>query len=498
LKYKRPNSNDRVEEGKHEGVFSYFESRKIDRSTVISFGAQIGYTKSIFFPNCAQKKPAVCFNYMLGGEHVRTKYKSREKDFTSDSGGMNVPFNVDSCIYSPYVIITEGEEECMVWHQCGKTAVISAPNGANENLEWLDNVYELLEDKLIYIAVDMDEPGLKLKNALSRRFDRDRTFIIAFPFKDANDTLKENGEDYLVHLFDTATPVPIPEIADIDNQFAMVRYYAANGYPQGAKTCLPTTDKYIGFAHKDLVALTGVPSSGKTTWLRWYMMNLAAQSGWKFGIFTFENPVDLWVAEAIEVLTGKKLVNCNEMEMESAEAFIRSHFVFFDISIDTDYSLSSILEIGKSMIKRKGVDCIVLDPWNYIAIDHSDSLTEDIGAALRNTKKFCNLNDVAVIAVAHPRKMDKDGNGNYKVPTPYDIQNSNAWFNTPDFCLAVGRNYMDDYAPVDVYVQKAKYKFRGGLGSIQYTFDPSNSRYTELGMQNNTAMLNRSEQGVLL
>jgi twinkle protein len=431
---------------------------------------------------------------MLGGEHVRTKYKSREKDFTSDSGGMNVPFNVDSCIYSPYVIITEGEEECMVWHQCGKTAVISAPNGANENLEWLDNVYELLEDKLIYIAVDMDEPGLKLKNALSRRFDRDRTFIIAFPFKDANDTLKENGEDYLVHLFDTATPVPIPEIADLDNQFALVRYYQQNGFPSGARTGLQYTDDYIQIAHRDLVALVATPGAGKTTWLRWYMMNLAANSGWKFGIFTFENPVELWIAEAVEVLSGKSLDRCNQMEMESAEAFIRSHFLFFDIAVDTDYSLSSIFNISKSMIKRKGVDCIVLDPWNYVSIEQGESTTESIGEALRNTKKFCNLNDVAVIAVAHPRKMDKNGDGNYKVPTPYDIQGSNAWFNTPDFCIALGRNYMDDHAPVDMYVQKAKYKFRGKLGSVQYTFDPLTSRYTELGQKAGGSMLAVSVQ----
>lgn len=471
--YTKPAANKNLP----DSVYEFFKKRGIDRSTVIAFGSQVAYRPAVFFPGCAQNKPAIAYQYLLGGEHVRTKFKSKDKDYTSENGGMIIPYNFDSCAYKDYVIITEGEEECMSWHQAGKTSVISAPNGANENLEWLDAVYDFIQDKRVFIAVDMDEPGRKLQAALIRRFDKENTFLISFPLKDANDTLVEYGEDYLVNLFDTARPVPIPEIAELSDFENSVDTYRKDGFPSGWSAELSETDSHIQIDRKDFGVLTATPAAGKTTWTRWYLMNIAKQNGLKIGVCSFENPKELWVAEAVEQLTGKELRNCNDMEYDAAKRFIAEHFVFFDTGGEMNYALDSILSTCKSMIRRHGVDLCVIDPWNYVQIEDKDSTTEAVGNALRKCKRFCVTEDVAIICIAHPRKMDKEGDGNYKVPTPYDIYGSNAWFNTCDFCLALHRNYMDDNAPVDLYVQKAKWRWRMRLGRISYHY--SRGYYTE-------------------
>ena len=93
-------------------------------------------------------------------------------------------------------------------------------------------------------------------------------------------------------------------------------------------------------------------------------------------------------------------------------------------------------------------------------------------------------NNVLVVLVAHPRKMDRTSAG-YNVPRLYDISGSHHFFNVPDWGLAVHRSFQNGQKdPVEVHIQKIKWHFRGKLGRIDYEFNRDSGQYSEDGKFN--------------
>jgi twinkle protein len=105
--------------------------------------------------------------------------------------------------------------------------------------------------------------------------------------------------------------------------------------------------------------------------------------------------------------------------------------------------------------------------------------TRYVAKALSKIKKFNRLHRVTTFVVAHPTKMQKEENGDYKVPKLYDISGSANFFNKTDFGLTVYRESDDT---VSVHVQKVKFQdILGRCGAVQFNFDRVSSRYLEPG-----------------
>jgi len=223
-----------------------------------------------------------------------------------------------------------------------------------------------------------------------------------------------------------------------------------------------------------------VHNSGKSTWLDFMFIRLAYLKGWKFGLFSPENIAPLKITRMTEQLMGKGMKQMNKGELNRAITIIDKHFWFYNVETMEDYSLTALLKIAATMVKRNGIDCLCLDPFNYIEQDASDeSSNEKIGNLLRKLKQFAVKYNVNVTLVAHPRKMDKTG-GNYNVPRLYDISGSHHFFNVPDVGIAVHRTFDNGTKdPVEVHIQKIKYHFRGKLGRIDYFFNRDSGQYSE-------------------
>ena len=119
---------------------------------------------------------------------------------------------------------------------------------------------------------------------------------------------------------------------------------------------------------------------------------------------------------------------------ERALVYINDHFSFYDTANLDDFKIDNLLRIAKSLIRQKGVDAIILDPFNYIEHDNqNDIMNEKIGRMLVKMKKFALTNKVMVLLVAHPKKMLKNKNSNqYEIPRLYDISGSHHFFNVTD------------------------------------------------------------------
>lgn len=478
--YVKPEPRAQVASAK---ILEYFEKRKITPETVKKFDV----SESIeWMPQDQKEHKVVCFNYYLDGELVNIKFKTSDKMFKMVKDARKIPYNIDCIKNSSYVIICEGEEEAMVWSQSNLNA-ISVPNGAsknNNNLEWLDSVYDLFEDKTIYLATDNDEPGRKLKEDLARRFSSSDIRIIEFPEneKDANDCLKRYGQDFVSRLYIDAKPLPIAEISSAGDYLSLIESYRKDGYPVGSHVGMSETDAHISWNRGELGVVTGIPGSGKSTWLDFMFVRLAYLKGWKFGMFSPENIAPLKITRLTEQLLNKSLTNMNSTEVEHGVNVISKHFWFYNVETLEDYTITNLLRLAETMVKRNGIDCLCLDPFNYIEQDSSDeSSNEKIGNLLRKLKQFAVKMNVLVVLVAHPRKMDKTG-GSYNVPRLYDISGSHHFFNVPDWGIAVHRSFQDGQKdPVEVHIQKIKYHFRGRLGRVEYEFSRDSGQYSEDG-----------------
>lgn len=465
-------------------IFEYFENRKITAQTVKHF--RISESKE-WMPQDQAEHKVICFNYFLNDELINIKFKTSDKKFKMVKDAKKVPYNIDAIKNSPYVIICEGEEETMVWHQSNCVG-ISVPNGAsvnNNNLDWLDGVYDLFTDKIIYLATDNDEPGRKLKTDIARRFTHHDIRIIDFPLneKDANDCLKRYGQEFITRLFHDAKPLPIAEISSAVDYLSVVNSYRTDGYPIGAHVNMSETDEHLSWSRGELVVVTGIPGSGKSTWLDFMFIRLAYLKGWRFGMFSPENLAPLKITRMSEQLLGKALNKMNSTEVETAVGIINKHFWFYNVETIQDYTITNLLRLAEMLVKRNGIDCLCLDPFNYIEQDSSEeSSNEKIGNLLRKLKQFAVKFNVNVCLVAHPRKMDKTAAG-YNVPRLYDISGSHHFFNVPDIGIAVHRSFQNGQKdPVEVHIQKMKYHFRGKLGRVDYEFDRESGQYSEDGL----------------
>jgi twinkle protein len=490
--YVRPETRPQV---KTESIFSYFTKRGITSETVTKFQISEGVE---WMPQDQKEHKVICFNYFLEDDLINIKFKTSDKMFKMVKDARKIPYNINSIKDQTYAIICEGEEECMVWDQCGVPSVVSVPNGAsknNNNLEWLDAVYDMFEGKIIYLATDNDEPGRKLGEDLARRFDASDIRIVRFPDgqKDANDCLKAYGADFVKRLWENAEHLPVAEISSASDYRAAIESFYDSGYPVGALVDMAETDEHLSWNRGELVVVTGIPGSGKSTWLDYMFMRLAYLKGWKFGLFSPENIAPLKITRMTEQLMGKGMKQMNRTELDVAMRVIDKHFWFYNVEVMEDYRLSALLKIAATMVKRNGIDCLCLDPFNYIEPEAGDeSAHEKIGTLLRKLKQFAVKYNVCVTLVAHPRKMDKTSAG-YNVPRLYDISGSHHFFNVPDVGIAVHRTFENGQKdPVEVHVQKIKYHFRGKLGRIDYEFNRDSGQYSEDGLFKNL-MLEKNE-----
>jgi len=446
-------------EGPDGKIGKYFESRMISLETVIDFRVTQGVE---FMPQDGNTYKVICFNYYDDDRLVNIKFKTSDKKFKMVSGAKKIPYNLNSIKQSEYAIICEGEEECMVWHQCGFPHVVSCPNGASpntNNLEWLDHSYQHFENKKIIIATDNDAPGKKLKDDLARRFDVDNVYIVTFPedCKDSNDVLKAYGAERVVQMFEEAEPMPILEIAEADQFTQNILEYWKNGYPKGDTVGMTETDSLMSWSRGELVTVTGVPGSSKSTYLDYVYIRMAIKEGWKFALFSPENEPSLKIMRLVEQLMGKSIALISQDQITFALNFLKKHFFFFNIQEMDSFKVNHILHLATTMIKRFGIDCLCLDPFNYLELEgDKETQHENIGELLRTLKKFSVKHNVNVTLVAHPRKMEKN-NGEYKVPTLYDIAGSANFYNKTDYGLTVHRKTNFETGTmtneVEVYIQ---------------------------------------------
>jgi len=148
---------------------------------------------------------------------------------------------------------------------------------------------------------------------------------------------------------------------------------------------------------------------------------------------------------------------------------------------DGRFDLKRTLEKTRELVVRKGIKCLVIDPYNKVRLKESlgkgwNDYTNDY---LNELDTFARANDILIILVAHPNKMGKDGAGKREMPDFYDIKGGGEFFDMSPFGLAVHRDQELD--EIIIKVLKVKFAHLGVNGmQCNFKYNINNGRLTDI------------------
>ena len=458
----------------------WFESRSISQETLTALGVGEGPE---YMPQTGKIENTIQFNYIIGDQLINIKYRDGRKNFKLYKGAEKVFYNINSIIGYDSCVITEGEMDVLALHEAGITNVISVPNGAtlhHNNLDYLDNCIDYFEDKTkIILAVDTDEPGLALRRELVRRLGAEVCYLVDFEeCKDANEYLTTYGKEKLKQTIDKARAYPLENVTTFKDIEKDVTDFVTNGFKPGYQIGLQNFDRIFSTYTGQFITVTGIPSSGKSDFVDQMVVGYNANYNWKTAFASPENaPNYLHAHKLMRKVWGDmpRREDIKGAKWNEVADHINDNFFFIDME---KYTLESVLRKGAELVKRKGIKCLVIDPFNKVRDRNASSIDVNIYTMeyLTKIESFAKKYDVLVFIVAHPTKMYKTQDGKIEEPNMYNIKGGGEWYDASYHGLLVHRDY--EKKNTKVKVLKVKFQNLGDNGAeCFFTWEPKSGSY---------------------
>jgi twinkle protein len=464
--YVRPETPDAIHDVS-TNVEKWFESRGISKQTLKALKVTEGQE---FMPQTGKTENTIQFNYYMGDQLINVKYRDGRKNFKLYKGAEKVFYNINSIVGYEYCIIVEGEMDALSLYEAGIENVVSVPNGATlntNNLDYLDSCIDYFEDKeKIIIAVDADEAGQALQRELVRRLGAEVCYLADFNgCKDANEYLLEYGKEELAKRITKARPVPLENVTTFKDIEGEVTDFVTNGFKPGYQIGLSNFDDIFSTYTGQFITVTGIPSSGKSDFVDQMCVGYNANYGWKTAFASPENAPTYLHAHKLMRKVWQDMPSKADIgsdKWNQVAEHVNDNFFFIDME---RYTLESVLRKGAELVKRKGIKCLVIDPFNKVR--DVDCKTEDVNRYtmeyLQKIEIFAKKYDVLVFIVAHPTKMYKGSDGKIEEPTMYNIKGGGEWYDASYHGILVHRNY--EAKTVKAKVLKVKFQNLGENGA---------------------------------
>jgi twinkle protein len=447
-------------------VEDWFKTRGISKQTLTDLRVTEGLE---WMPQTQKEGNVIKFNYFMGGELINIKYRDARKNFKLYKGAEKVFYNIDSIVGFDYCIIVEGEMDVLALYEAGITNAISVPNGATlntNNLDYLDSCIDYFEDKdRIILAVDSDEAGQALQTELIRRLGSEICYITTFEdCKDANEYLLKYGKEKLQERISKANPVPLENVTTFRDVEDEVTDFVRNGFKPGFQIGLQNFDEIFSTYTGQFITVTGIPSSGKSDFVDQMVVGYNNNYGWKTAFASPENQPTYLHAHKLMRKTWQGMPTKEDIGTERWNQIAdHCNSNYFHIDMER-YTLDSVLKKGAELVKRKGIKCLVIDPFNKVRdLGGSDDVNRYTMEYLQKIEIFAKKYDVLVFIVAHPTKMYKNQQGEIEEPTMYSIKGGGEWYDASYHGILVHRDY--GAKTVKAKVLKVKFQNLGENGA---------------------------------
>jgi len=451
-------------------VETWFGTRGISKQTLSDLQVTEGKE---WMPQTGKEENTIQFNYWMGDQLINVKYRDGRKNFKLYKGAEKVFYNINSVVGYDWCVLTEGEIDVLALHEAGIPNAISVPNGAtlnNNNLDYLDNCIDYFDDKTkVVLAVDQDDPGLMLKQELVRRLGAEVCYLVDFKdCKDANEYLLKHGADKLKNAIHAAKQVPLENVSTLYDVEEELKDFVKNGFKQGYQIGISNFDKIFSTYTGQFITVTGIPSSGKSDFVDQMVVGYNSNYGWKTAFASPENQPTFLHAHKLMRKIWQDMPMPGDIgsdKWKNVADHVNDNFFFIDMD---KYNLESVLRKGAELVKRKGIKCLVIDPFNKIrdVNAQSEDVTRYTMEYLTKIETFAKKYDVLVFIVAHPTKMYKGQDGKIEEPTMYNIKGGGEWYDASYHGLLVHRDY--EAKTTKVKVLKVKFQNLGENGAEAY------------------------------
>ena len=455
-------------------VREYLEAQKIDFDAAVRAGCMCA-VKTCYKDNKAVVGPCLAYVNRIFGDIINVKYRlCTDKLFyqdgqngtaNADEDGRNkipsAPYNID-CI-NPLcprlgnegyltLIITEGEKDVLTLLSAGYETVISPPNGAQNKPEDFFQPFTswLAQVKRVVICGDSDKAGRHMKKSLTSYFANlgipTAVCQLSYGCKDISEVNQRYGLDEVRRIVDVEWPEN-PDIMRIGHDKQGILDVLEGIYDHGYSVGYgPYTDHHFLLTSEGgLIVVTGRPGSGKTDWTRCTMAHLMFKQDKRVCFLSFEEPNKRKQVRRIAQLAfGKfKTEDFNLVEKEELIDFLDDHMVNLQM-IKKEPTPQNIISLCEELRSDQHfmMDYLCIDPYLFISPENTrEAETQQIKEVLTTLQTWGRERHVWVIMVAHPRKLVKDGVGEYEEVDEYTISGSAHWANLADYLISVKRNF---------------------------------------------------------
>ena len=477
--YVRPTFSTKSHKAPSSKVVEWFKSRGISQDTLEELNVSEGPE---FMPQTGKTENTIKFNYFMGNQLINIKYRDGRKNFKLYKGAEKVFYNINSIVGHESCVIVEGEIDALSLHEAGVPNVVSVPNGAtlnHNNLDYLDNCIDYFEDKTkIILAVDADEPGTMLRQEFIRRLGAEHCYLVDFEdCKDANEYLVKHGSSKLKSAIHSAIQVPLENVSTLKTVENDLKDFVKHGFKPGFQVGLPNFDNIFSTYTGQFITVTGIPSSGKSDFVDQMVVGYNKLYGWKTAFASPENaPIYLHAHKLMRKTWGDmpSRHDIGSDKWKQVSDHVNDNYYFIDMD---KYSLESVLRKGAELVKRKGIKCLVIDPYNKVR--DTNAVSDDVNRYtmdyLSKIESFCKKYDVLTFIVAHPTKMPRE-NGKMVEPNMYNIKGGGEWYDASYHGLLVHRDY--EAKNTKVKVLKVKFQNLGeNGGEAFFTWEPKSGSF---------------------
>ena len=387
-----------------------------------------------------------------------------------------------------YIIITEGELDCLSAYQMFKTAkyetpVVSIKNGITSavkdikgSLEWLETNFDN-----IIINFDNDKHGTEGALKVAELFSPGKCKIMNLPegFKDASDCLtKNNIQVYTKAFWDAKLYAPdgIINANVLFEEIAKPTTRAFVQYPFEGMNKIT-----YGIRPAELVTFTAGSGLGKTQVMREVVYHMLKST---------EDNIGLLMLEETPVITSKGLMSIEanqRLHLPDVHVSKEELKTYFDATVGTgrvymfDHFGSNSIDNIVSRVRylAKGLDC------KYVVIDHVSIIVSDqshgderraLDEIMTRLRTLVQETGVSMIVVSHLRRPDGKGHEEGAATSLSQLRGSASIGQLSDMVIGLERDAQNDDPEIrnTTRVRVLKNRFSGLTGpccDLRYDVD---------------------------
>lgn len=421
-KYRYPREESR--ENNMDKVYEYLAGRGLSKATIDYLDIRSDEYGNIAFHSYDQYDTLTVVNYR---KSCRIPRESKENKcwFQKDADTADILWNMNRVNTSKPLVITEGQIDCASVIEAGYLNCVSVLKGS-QGMGWIENCWDWLQqfDSIIVFS-DNDAPGVKMRNEVINRLGAIRCKYVEVPktmeFKDtgvvyettdANEVLQFRGKEYLLELINTAKDIPITSVAKL-SEIKELNPNEMDGFEVGIKDL---DKELMKIFTGGVTLLTGLPSAGKTTFLNQVVLR-AMDSEYKTFLFSRELLNGMSKGWFSQVAAGRRnmhkiplpnqdieyWVTNDEAKEKITEYYDNSFFIYKDEEENTEDKLFESMELCAT---KKGLRLFIIDNLMTVQLKADTTDTNKAQTDFMNRLiKFSMKYDVAVVVIAHPRKI---------------------------------------------------------------------------------------------